>query len=101
METVHHFFNASLIVPPMDIKDIDVVGAQPFQGGPEREIHALGVVTHEVRRVACLGVEVLEFIRVLVQDGLLTPSRPTGDRDVPSWQLSSDLGLRAFPSTLL
>jgi len=85
----------------MDIKDIDVVGAQPFQGRLEREIHTLGVVAHEVRRVACLGVEVLEFIGVLAQDSLLTPSRPTGDRNVPLWQLSFDLGLRAFPSTLL
>lgn len=67
METVHDFFDWSFEVPPMDIKDVDVVGSKLLQTMLNRHVHRLGVAAS---RGSLLFVgRVPHLVAVCVLDG--------------------------------
>ena len=66
METVHYLFNARLIVPPMDVEDIDVGGTQPLQGTFNGKMHVLGVIADEIGRMGDAWIQIFEFVCILV-----------------------------------
>ena len=66
VETVHYLLNARLIVPPMDVEDVDVGGTQPLQGAFNGKMHILGVIADEIGRMGNRWIKIFEFVCVLV-----------------------------------
>lgn len=45
MQSTHHFFDAGVPIPPMDVEKVNVGGAQFLEGFFDRDMHGLGVVS--------------------------------------------------------
>ena len=45
MQRVHDFLDAGGIIPPVEIEDVDVAGAQPLERLFDRDVQRLGVVS--------------------------------------------------------
>lgn len=55
MQTVHHFFDRSVPIPPVQVEDVDVRSAQFPEAGFDTEVHGLYTV-------ACVDTLLLEIV---------------------------------------
>lgn len=76
MQSMHDFLDTGLPVPPMHIKEIDVVGPELLQGSFDRKVHGLEIVSRVIDFLDDLVVARLEVGGVLGRDEQLVSDSP-------------------------
>ena len=64
VKAVHNFFDGGLVVPPMDVEDVNVVCAEFLEAGCHAEMKRLEVI-------ACVVDLLLSSVRALIVGGVL------------------------------
>jgi hypothetical protein len=65
VETIHHFLDGSIPVPPMHVEDVDVCGAQFLQASFHTNVHRFDVVSDVVHLLRDSVIARLKAGRVL------------------------------------
>ena len=65
MQRVHNFFDRGIIVPPMDVQQVDVRSAEFLQASLDTDVHRLSIVSGIVGLLYNRVVSALEVCGVL------------------------------------
>lgn len=71
MKVVHDLLDATSVIPPVNVQEVDVRGAQLLQRSLDGEMHRLGVVADVVDLGLDCGIDLLELRRVLHRESKL------------------------------
>jgi hypothetical protein len=64
MQGIHDLLDGGIVVPPMNVQDIDIGGPEFLEAGVDRNVHAFGIVPYVVDLE--LNVLVISFERACV-----------------------------------
>ena len=68
MQRVHNFLHGSIVIPPVDIENVNVRGSKLLQASFDAITERLGVITDEQRLLGNILISTLVICSILYED---------------------------------